>query len=108
MDILDNGNKYLIISNEKNVNNAYWSAIAHNERPNYSNTKYEYTTTNVGNLYIGYYLCTQNDLNTILQNTDVQIEEGHVITEYEPYYLTESTAVTQTQNHTLTAIWEKN
>lgn len=37
---------------------------------------------------------------------DVQIEEGLTATAYEPYYITSSTEVVQTQNHTLTAIWE--
>ena len=38
----------------------------------------------------------------------VQIEEGTEATEYEPYYLTPSTTVTQNKNHTLTAIWVEN
>ena len=39
---------------------------------------------------------------------NVQLEEGSTITEYEPYYITNSTTVSQTSNHTLTAIWEQN
>jgi len=38
-------------------------------------------------------------------STNVQLEEGSTATEYEPYYVTTSTTVTQTKNHTLTARW---
>ena len=38
--------------------------------------------------------------------SNIQIENGDELTEYEPYYLTTSTPVTQNKNHTLTAIWE--
>ena len=37
-----------------------------------------------------------------------QIEEGNISTPWEPYYITSSTKVTQTQNHTLTAIWDRS
>lgn len=40
--------------------------------------------------------------------SNVQFEEGNNATEYEPYYLTSSTLVTQNKNHTLTAIWVEN
>ena len=38
--------------------------------------------------------------------SNLQLEEGSTSTPYEPYYVTDTTTVTQTQNHTLTAIWE--
>ena len=40
--------------------------------------------------------------------TNIQIQEGTEYNEYEPYYLTSSTPVTQNKNHTLTAIWIEN
>ncbi len=40
--------------------------------------------------------------------SNIQIEEGSVATEYEPYYVTSDVKVTQVKNHTLTAIWEEN
>ena len=45
----------------------------------------------------------QNDINVLFQ-----LEEGTEATPYEPYYITSNTTVVQNQNHTLTAIWEKN
>lgn len=39
---------------------------------------------------------------------DVQLEKGTSITTYEPYYVTNSTLVTQQKDHVLTAIWQKN
>ncbi len=39
--------------------------------------------------------------------SDIQLEEGEYATEYEPYFITSSTIVTQTRNHTLKAIWEE-
>ena len=36
------------------------------------------------------------------------IEKANENTEWEPYYVTSSTTVTQEKNHTLTAIWQKN
>lgn len=38
----------------------------------------------------------------------IQLEEGSVATEYEPYYVTSDVKVTQMKDHTLKAIWEKN
>lgn len=40
--------------------------------------------------------------------SEIQVEENDSATEYEPYYINETTNVTQNKNHTLTAIWEKN
>ena len=45
----------------------------------------------------------QNDITTLYQ-----LEEGETATEYEPYYITKNTEVVQDNNHTLTAIWEKD
>ena len=39
--------------------------------------------------------------------TNIQVEKGNQSTEYEPFYVTNSTKITQNKNHTLTAIWEK-
>ena len=36
----------------------------------------------------------------------IQIEEGNTTTVYEPYYVTETTKVTQAKDHILTAIWD--
>ena len=38
----------------------------------------------------------------------IQFEEGSIATEYETYYITPNTKVTQDKDHTLTAIWEAN
>lgn len=40
--------------------------------------------------------------------SNVQIEEGSIATEYEPYYITSETTVVQENNHTLKAIWKAN
>lgn len=39
---------------------------------------------------------------------NIQLEEGSEATEYEPYYITSSTTVVQSKDHTLTAIWQEN
>lgn len=46
--------------------------------------------------------------NSYIDITNIQLEEGNKATEYEPYYVTKNTKVTQTGNHTLKAIWEAN
>ncbi len=46
--------------------------------------------------------------DTYTHISHIQLEEGTEATEYEPYYVTSSTKVTQTKNHTLTAIWKEN
>ena len=38
---------------------------------------------------------------------NIQLEEGDTATEYEPYYVTSDTKVTQKNDHTLKAIWEE-
>ena len=40
--------------------------------------------------------------------SSVQLEEGSVATEYEPYYITSDTKVVQNKDHTLKAIWKEN
>ena len=40
--------------------------------------------------------------------THIQLEEGPEATEFEPYYVTSSTKVTQNKDHTLKAIWKEN
>ena len=107
------GNNYLIINSLKTANST-WSAVAHESLPNTSPSNYIYTTDNDGLLYIGYYYnngdnaMTQEQLNNIWANTDVQIEEGTTATPYEPYYITDETKVVQDQDHTLNAIWKAN
>ena len=58
------------------------------------------------------YLGIQFNKNNIgindIMEIKFQLEEGSTATAYEPYYITSSTNVVQTNNHTLTAIWEKN
>ena len=46
------------------------------------------------------------DANVDISN--VQLEEGTVATDFEPYFITSSTKVTQNKEHTLIAIWEEN
>ena len=100
-------NGYLLISPSSTINDR-WTSIAHNSSPNGALTNFLYTTDSDGLLYIGYYGINQTQMNTIWENTDVQIEEGSTSTTYEPYYVTNTTPVTQEKNHTLTAIWEPN
>ncbi|MBP3920247.1 MAG: DUF5011 domain-containing protein [Bacilli bacterium] len=76
----------LLISSSNNFEASDWSAIAHKEYPDYSTTNFQHTTGDDGVLYIGYQkTTTQSDLDTIWANTDVQIEEGTVASEFEPY-----------------------
>lgn len=49
-----------------------------------------------------------NGDGTGVKYSKLQLEEGSEATEYEPYYVTAETTVTQTKDHTLTAIWEEN
>ena len=58
-----------------------------------------------------YYLVIEfygSSTSTNIEITNVQLEEGNVATAYEPYYVTSTTTVVQNDNHTLTAIWQKN
>ena len=54
------------------------------------------------------YLKVNGTIDSIDNNSNVQIEEGNAATAYEPYYVTSDVNVTQAKNHTLTAIWEAN
>ena len=38
-------------------------------------------------------------------NSNVQFEKGSAATTYEPFYISSSTEVTLSENHTITAIW---
>lgn len=77
-------NGHLLISNHNSINYNYTS-IAHRTYPNFSQTNFTYTTGDNGLLYIGLVYTTQENLDTIWANTDVQLEEGTQSTEFEPY-----------------------
>ena len=102
-------NGILLLNKDSNIN-TYYSSIAHTSFPNYTVTDYKYTTDESGLLFIGYYVFsfTQEYLNNIWNNTDVQIEEGTEATPYEPYFVTSNVIVTQQKDHILKAIWEEN
>ena len=102
------GNGYLLISDNRGINYNY-TALAHNSYPNYGgNNNFKYTTRNDGLLYIGLVHTSQEALDRIWENTDVQIEEGTIATSYEPYQeYTSDTIVTRGENHILYAMWEK-
>lgn len=98
----------LLLAKDKTPNpSSQWTSIAHYTSPTISYSNFEYTTLGDGKLYIGYYdETTQEDLDTIWENTDVQIEEGTTATNYQPYYITADTIVKTPNDHTLTALWE--
>ena len=75
-----------------------------------STTKASFTTSN-DTSYIAIFIIngpdtTPEKTNSVLNS--VMINEGTSTAEYEPYYITSDTTVVQTQNHTLTAIWQAN
>ena len=47
-------------------------------------------------------------IGTYTKFKNLQLEEGNVATEYEPYFVTSKTKVTRNFNHTLKAIWKEN
>ena len=56
-----------------------------------------------------YYLVitfVSNGIDSNVQFSNIQLEEGSTATAYEPYYITSDTTVVQNRNHTLTAMWE--
>ena len=80
------GKGYLLLSDIQNINGSTWTTIAH-ETADISYTNYSYTTGADGILYIGYFVSTmtQQNLDYIWENTDVQIEEGQTATTYVPH-----------------------
>ena len=46
-------------------------------------------------------------INGTIYIKHIQLEEGTEVTEYEPYFLNKYIKVTQTENHTLKAIWKE-
>lgn len=55
--------------------------------------------------YVNLMLCGSSTGNGATFS-NIQLEESPTATEYEPYYVTSGTTVTQAKNHTLTAKWE--
>ena len=115
---------YLLLSLSQGIN-SNWTAISHASNPNTSNTSNKYTTGSDGILYIGYSSITQQNLNTIWENTDVVIQKNTGITggyynsktssydsNYIPFvgtgYINSSSIVKAPINHTLYADWTAN
>ena len=59
-------------------------------------------------LFTNRYLKNNNGVYPAIKLYHLQLEEGDTATPYEPYYITNDTTVTQSQNHTLKAIWKAN
>ncbi len=72
----------------------------------------EYTTNvykNPSGRSISYFSISYgNGSSTYAHIKHLQIEEGSQATEFEPYYVTNTTTVTQDKDHTLKAIWKEN
>ena len=91
-DMMDNGSRVVKYSNLKTTSNQRIS--------------YTYTIpSTVTSCIVG--VGNNGDEDGVKFN-NLQLEKGNTATEYEPYFVTNSTTVTQDKNHTLTAIWEKN
>ena len=100
-------NTVIIAPQRSPSNSSQWSAITHNSYPNKTFTDYIYTTSSNGLLYLGRWNSfEQSTMDFIWDKTDLQIEEGTEPTLYEPYFVTETTKVSQNHDHVLTAIWE--
>ena len=67
---------------------------------------YNVNNLNNGTTYTVSFNVTNTTQGSVSWN-NIQLEEGSTATSYEPYYVTSSTTVTQTQNHTLTAQYEE-
>ena len=74
---------------------------------NYANTATITFTTPGTASYIRFSVVTKTSSSRYDKET-FQLEESNVATTYEPYYITNGTSVVQNQNHTLTAIWQRN
>ena len=59
-------------------------------------------------VYTNLYLDNDTTVNSKVEFSNIQLEEGTKATEYEPYYITSNTKVVQSENHTLKAIWKEN
>ena len=83
------------------VNSSNWFRVDQK-----SATKLTFTTPSNAE-YITLRFGIQDSGNTVTYS-NIQLEEGSTATTYEPYYVTSSTTVTSTKNHTLAARWKDN
>ena len=82
---------HCIYDSEKNFIQAYDTGLSTIKMP--PNAKY---------IVVSY----RSTLSPDQPSSNIQLEEGVTATEYETYYVTSSTKITQNKDHTLTAIWE--
>ena len=66
------------------------------------------TRDDFSNVTLGSFWFNTNSAVTGTFKTKLAIYEGTDIVSWEPYYITSSTTVVQNNNHTLTAMWQKN
>lgn len=59
-------------------------------------------------VYTNRYVKDGAGVHSTIRLYNLQLEEGDIVTEYEPYYITSATQVVQDKDHTLKAIWEAN
>ena len=80
--------------------------ISYRRRDGIGNINMQFTTPNNLEYLVVLFGAKSNDSHAIFGA--IQLEEGSVATEYEPYYVTSSVNVTQEKDHVLKAIWQKN
>ena len=113
---LSSANKIYTISFDSNgTANRGYSLLYYNSDGNlisynYTTTVPTHTTKTFTTPADTYYLVVDfngSDADTNIVFTNIQLEEGTEATEWEPYFITSDTIVTQEGAHTLTAIWEE-
>ena len=100
---------FVFINGIDDISDASWTS---SNNGIYSNRPLTFQSTLNGHILIGIFR-PEEEFQPYEQGISngeywIQLEKGSTATPYEPYYITSSTEVVQTENHTLTAIWEAN
>lgn len=98
------GKKEFTFTKTENFNKIYIKENTNKKDPGFNTNIINYIDNQKYTVSFNLDYFNSNEAKAIISN--LQIEKGAIATAYEPYFVTNSTTVTQDEDHTLTAIWE--
>ena len=108
VELINLDHTYIRITKERNLNNGNTFILNKQVDDGYFSSGFLIDDNDETTATLAIYGNLGKSDETGVKYSNIQIEEGNTVTEYEPYYIKPSTTVVQEKDHTLKAIWQAN
>lgn len=108
VELINLDHTYIRITKERNLNNGNTFILNKQVDDGYFSSGFLIDDNDETTAALAIYGNLGKSDETGVKYSNIQIEEGNTVTEYEPYYIKPSTTVVQEKDHTLKAIWQAN